>query len=1013
MIPYRVFICYSHDKTDEELVRQIGENLEQEGLTVMWDQEFSVGQGFHDKIKSLIAHSHVFLPIITESCSERGWFLQEIGYALANNIPILPLAIDGLPDAMVRELQAIVVPRDFEKIQKELKYEIFSNLIRRYENPRYATYQFAESSDDRALLMTKYARDVLEIQKYGKVRQKGGLSSFQIPNKIISDPIWKRRYGSLPKGAFHAKLRRNERLVLEKLASVAGCKIIIDPTFLYDVYDPAARKNRLESLRDFLKSFSGNKAQVAFYNEKYSQNCVTIVGNWFYAESHAGKQGKGYHQTFFTRHAPSIQHRIDLFDQEFSVLLKNRGWNEDNCRDRALEEIDEIIAEISFKNEDRASEFKYREDLEHFSEDIPEVGIKKLLEKVNIQTTWPVQTPIIEKIHENAQFTVYRPSAIIPEKWHSFLFFAHLAERPKDAKEDEPDPLEEVERQAREILHDEMESYSQLRQDSSQPLPKEGQLTIAPHIEGIVCNPPEKTFYWYEPVHREIFRIKTTKEYTNKICRGGVSVYFGNICVAEIPISIKITAELPAKSPTISRNSAQVYRKIFASYSRKDENIVKEFEHFAQTTGDKFLRDVQTLRTGEIWSERIPELIMEADIFQLFWSNNSMYSPYVRQEWEFALTLRKPNFIRPVYWNDRLPEDKEKKLPPPELRKFHFHQLRTGSIITLTHDPQNSPNTVEFEDQNDLITTKEFRIEKIKSSLDEGINLFDSLDTRNKKISKINSNIPINVGAKDQIPAELSGQYLASKYIGRGGFARVFKATKRDGKTVAIKVPISIDPSTARMFLSEIQNWTKLVHENIVKIYDYNLIPPYIEMELCDESLANLKKPILNEEAAWLIYSICEGLKYAHTQNIIHRDLKPQNILLKNGVPKISDWGLSRVLLSNSTTNPTSLTVCYASPEQVNNRKQDARTDLWQLGVIFYELTSGTLPFKSETVTDTIIAIATQNPVQPSSINPEAKDLDCIIMRCLEKDPARRYQTVAELQKDLATYLIRNIKQKS
>jgi len=268
---------------------------------------------------------------------------------------------------------------------------------------------------------------------------------------------------------------------------------------------------------------------------------------------------------------------------------------------------------------------------------------------------------------------------------------------------------------------------------------------------------------------------------------------------------------------------------------------------------------------------------------------------------------------------------------------------------------------------------------------------------------------PPKIASTKQLPAELTHMFTDSQYIGRGGFARVFKATKRDGKNVAIKVPISIDPSTGRTFVSEIQNWTKMVHENIVKVYDYNIMPPYFEMELCDESLANLKKPVLNEKAAWLVFSICEGLKYAHSQNIIHRDLKPQNILLKNGIPKISDWGLSRVMLSQSTTSASgSFTLYYAAPEQVNNRKQDARTDLWQLGVIFYELTTGTLPFKGETVTDTIIAIATHDPVQPSTINPDAKELDSIVMRCLEKDPAKRYQSVLELQKEIGTFLKMN-----
>ena len=268
---------------------------------------------------------------------------------------------------------------------------------------------------------------------------------------------------------------------------------------------------------------------------------------------------------------------------------------------------------------------------------------------------------------------------------------------------------------------------------------------------------------------------------------------------------------------------------------------------------------------------------------------------------------------------------------------------------------------------------------------------------------------PSKIPSTKQLPPELAHLFTDSQYIGRGGFARVFKATKRDGKNVAIKVPISIDPSTGRTFVSEIQNWTRMVHENIVKVYDYNIMPPYFEMELCDGSLASLKKPVPNEKAAWLVFSICEGLKYAHAQNIIHRDLKPQNILVKNGIPKISDWGLSRVMLSQSTTSASSsFTLNYAAPEQVNNRKQDARTDLWQLGVIFYELTTGALPFRGETVTDTIIAIATQDPAQPGTINPDARELDSIVMRCLEKDPEKRYQSVLELQKEIGIFLKMN-----
>jgi len=256
-------------------------------------------------------------------------------------------------------------------------------------------------------------------------------------------------------------------------------------------------------------------------------------------------------------------------------------------------------------------------------------------------------------------------------------------------------------------------------------------------------------------------------------------------------------------------------------------------------------------------------------------------------------------------------------------------------------------------------------------------------------------------------PPELSDRYIEVEFIGKGGFARVFKAKRKDGKEVAVKIPISLDESTGKSFLKEIINWTKLNHKNIVKVYDYNILPiPYFEMELCDKSLADLKKPLDPERAAWIIFNTAEGLKYAHSQKIIHRDLKPHNILLKEGVPKISDWGLSKVMAdSSSATTTKAFTPYYASPEQINGKSTDNRTDIWQLGVIFYELVTGELPFKGNTLVEIGMAIATKDPTLPSKINPEAKEVEKIIMKCLEKDKKERYQSVIDLQRDLSEYL--------
>ena len=267
--------------------------------------------------------------------------------------------------------------------------------------------------------------------------------------------------------------------------------------------------------------------------------------------------------------------------------------------------------------------------------------------------------------------------------------------------------------------------------------------------------------------------------------------------------------------------------------------------------------------------------------------------------------------------------------------------------------------------------------------------------------------VPVQPDDPASLPRELLSFYQDVRFIGQGGFARIFSAKKKDGTPVAIKVPLSMDAAMGKAFVTELQNWTNLEHENIVRIYDYNVIPvPYFEMELCDGSLAETKLPLAPANTAWLLFQICEGLKYAHSRNIVHRDLKPQNILMKNGIPKLSDWGLSRFLAGSkiSTTQP-SFTPYYAAPEQISGKTKDQRTDIWQMGVIFYELVTGKLPFTGDSMVEVMAGIATKNPAPPSEHSSAAHDIEPIIMKCLEKDPKNRYQSVIDLQRALATIL--------
>jgi len=266
--------------------------------------------------------------------------------------------------------------------------------------------------------------------------------------------------------------------------------------------------------------------------------------------------------------------------------------------------------------------------------------------------------------------------------------------------------------------------------------------------------------------------------------------------------------------------------------------------------------------------------------------------------------------------------------------------------------------------------------------------------------------IPVQRTGPDTLPPELAGIYPEWTYLGKGGFARVFRAKRTDGTPIVVKIPIYLDTLTGKTFIAEMQTWKKLSHPNIVKLYDFNIMPmPYLEEEACDSTLADIKKPVEPEEAAWILFNVCEGLKFAHAQKIVHRDLKPGNILIKDGVPKISDWGLSRILTEVTTATSMAFTLTYAAPEQINGGVKDERTDIWQMGVIFYELLTGKLPFEGESMIGIRKNIMTKDPKPPGESQPGAKVLDPVVMQCLAKDPKERYQSVVILERALAKFL--------
>jgi len=261
-------------------------------------------------------------------------------------------------------------------------------------------------------------------------------------------------------------------------------------------------------------------------------------------------------------------------------------------------------------------------------------------------------------------------------------------------------------------------------------------------------------------------------------------------------------------------------------------------------------------------------------------------------------------------------------------------------------------------------------------------------------------------------PNELESKYAEIKYIGRGGIAWVFSARRKsDDMMVAVKIPISFDEMTGKSFLNEIAAWETLRHPNIVKVTAVNILPvPYVEMEYVPDSLETIEKPIPVWKAVHLIRGIADGLKYAHSQGFIHRDIKPHNILLnKDFVPKITDWGMSKVLANEiKKSSIAGFSLSYAAPEQVSPSvfgRTDERTDIYQLGVVFYELVTGSVPFGGESIVEVGNAIVREQPIPPSKYNSDALIVEKIILKCLEKDPAQRYQSAGEMLDALMGYL--------
>jgi len=260
-----------------------------------------------------------------------------------------------------------------------------------------------------------------------------------------------------------------------------------------------------------------------------------------------------------------------------------------------------------------------------------------------------------------------------------------------------------------------------------------------------------------------------------------------------------------------------------------------------------------------------------------------------------------------------------------------------------------------------------------------------------------------------------AGRYQIIEKLGEGGMGKIYKALDKeiDAKVVLklLKPEIAANKRTIDRFKNELKLARNISHKNICRMYDLDKDKEsyYITMEYVPgqdlKSMISMTKPLSVAATLDIAKQVCEGLAEAHRLGVVHRDIKPGNIIIdKQGHVKIMDFGLARSVKGKAETDEGVIigTPEYMSPEQVEGKRADQRSDIYSLGIVLFEMLTGRPPFEGETPLGAAIKHKIEPPPVPKDFNPEIPDeLSSLILKCLEKQPEKRFQSAEELLEEL------------
>lgn len=313
----RFFVSYRRE--DKKYAERIYTLLRDAGHQVLWDEEIESGSNFWEEIQKAIQRVHIFIPVMTSDSWESVGVQQEIGYAIACNVPVVPVSFGIVPEklGMIRQVQEIVVPEQIS--QKEMMKIVnrdWANLLQQAHDRLTAVFRCDGDHKIKSKLITTNAQEIIKRFKSAKIMQRSTLTSFSLP-LVLNHKYWREIHDR----RHFFWLVPEERELLQKLADGIGYDLIIDPCYSQSGYRLDVLKAKLNTLREFLQENVNNPILRVVADRFERSESEIIIGDYWMAHSAAVATMATERETISTCHAPTIWRYHKIFQKEFQTMF--------------------------------------------------------------------------------------------------------------------------------------------------------------------------------------------------------------------------------------------------------------------------------------------------------------------------------------------------------------------------------------------------------------------------------------------------------------------------------------------------------------------------------------------------------------------------------------------------------------------------------------------------------------------------------------------------------------------